>query len=206
LVLALFAAAGLLLSGSGSAHADGIPVVIGNLTLPPSGGATEDLRAINVFFPKLGAWQIDVQFQPEVVDALPCTFVQPNSYCNPNYAANKVRIVGSSAAGLSGSNIILARLQFECVEPGTSQAEIVIGQLVSIDSVAMASSVQSGTVTCPGGSAVGGVSRLADVEHSTLAAGRSSGRAPIEWLAFGGGVAGLLITTFVFARRRSQVG
>jgi hypothetical protein len=167
MILALFAATSALLSINGSAHADAVPVVLGTLALPESGTGTEDLRALNVYVPKLGAWQIDVEFQPQIVDALPCTFVQPNSYCNPNYAANKVRIVGSSAAGLTGSNITLARLQFQCIDPGTSPATIVIGQFVNTDGTAMASSVQSGTVTCPGGSAVGGVSRLTDVSTNT---------------------------------------
>ncbi|HET9476517.1 MAG TPA: hypothetical protein VFP63_03420 [Dehalococcoidia bacterium] len=50
----------------------------------------------------LGAWIVDVQYDPAVLEPIGCT-VPGGSACNPAFSSNRIRIVGSNAAGLNGT-------------------------------------------------------------------------------------------------------
>jgi hypothetical protein len=73
---------------------------ISSPTIAPGGTGTADLRS-NVPAPGLGAWTVDITYDPAVVTVSSCAPAQ-GGVCNPNFAANKVRITGASANGLIG--------------------------------------------------------------------------------------------------------
>jgi len=73
---------------------------ISSPTIDPGGQGTADLRS-NVPSPGLGAWTVDITYDPAAVSVASCAPAQ-GGVCNPNFAANKVRITGASANGLTG--------------------------------------------------------------------------------------------------------
>lgn len=66
----------------------------------------------------LGAWEIDVGYDPKLVKISSCN-APAGAVCNPNYAPGTVRISGASAEGLSGAQT-LATLDVEPLKPGSS--------------------------------------------------------------------------------------
>jgi hypothetical protein len=73
---------------------------ISSPTIAPGGQGTAELRS-NVPAPGLGAWTVDITYDPAAVSVVSCAPAQ-GAVCNPNYAANKIRIAGASANGLIG--------------------------------------------------------------------------------------------------------
>ena len=73
---------------------------ISSPTIAPGGQGTADLRS-NVPAPGLGAWTVDITYDPTKVTVASCAPAQ-GGVCNPNFAANQVRITGASANGLLG--------------------------------------------------------------------------------------------------------
>lgn len=72
--------------------------------------------------PGLGAWAVDVEFNPEIVTALSCTAHQ-NSLCNADYSDHAVRFVGSRVDGLTGA-FDLGEVVFDCKNVGKSGLEL----------------------------------------------------------------------------------
>ena len=77
----------------------------------PGGGSTTVVVQAQAPPAKLGGWTIDVQYNPSVVQVTGCTGSN-GSTCNTAFASNTVRVTGSSATGLSGSQP-LASLSFQ---------------------------------------------------------------------------------------------
>ena len=121
---ALFAVTiGLAAAGIMAAHAfaGGGTLTIGHVTLLPGDEAQMQLKATNIGAPGLGAWQIDIDYDADVVTPTSCT-AGPSSVCNTSYASGSVRVVGANATGIQG-NITLATLRFRCnVEGATALA------------------------------------------------------------------------------------
>ncbi len=115
-VLILGLVAGLLSLSHAAAQQDYI--VIGSATIDVGSSSSIELSAANIGEPGLAAWTVDVFYDPDVVVVMGC---QPESFgvCNPNLAANTVRVTGASATGLEGDTL-LASLTFKCLTQGTS--------------------------------------------------------------------------------------
>ena len=85
--------------------------------LPGTGSTTVTLQA-QAPAANLGAWTVDVTYNPNIVQVTGCSG-QNGSICNTTFAANKVRVIGSSASGLSGSQP-LANITFAAATGATA--------------------------------------------------------------------------------------
>jgi len=110
--LAVVVGAVLTLLATTQASASFQNIVVERVTVAPNATATVDLFAEDIDPPGLGAWEIGIFYDPEVVSVTGCT-PQNGSVCNPNYASNQVRVTGASAGGLENTNN-LASITFRC--------------------------------------------------------------------------------------------
>ena len=99
-----------LLATQASASFDNI--VIERATVAPNATATVDLFAEDIDPPGLGAWEIGIFYDPNVVTPMSCA-AQNGSVCNPNFDSDQVRVTGASASGLVNTNN-LASITFRC--------------------------------------------------------------------------------------------
>ena len=104
----------------------------------------------NVEEPGLGAWTLDVQYDPMALNILGC---EPfaGSVCSTSFDDDLARVTGASAAGNVGETTI-GTLTFECNGPGISSIDLIIsvfadatdGDPQDIDPL----SVVSGAIAC----------------------------------------------------------
>ena len=90
--------------------------------------ATVDLSVSLLTWVGLGAWAIDVKFDPGLVDATGCTSLDVPIVCNPEYQANRVRVAGVDPFGASGVGGVLnlAAIEFDCLAAGSAVLEVLI--------------------------------------------------------------------------------
>lgn len=111
--------------------------------------AVVTLSAVDVGPPGLGAWTLDVAYDPSVVSVTTCEAEQ-GGICNESFGQGMVRVAGVSVGGLDGT-VDLAHMTFVCVAEGTGALGISIdvfsdaslGAPQSIDAV-----IQGGTFAC----------------------------------------------------------
>lgn len=108
-----------------------------------------DLRALEITEPGLGAWVVDIVYDPGIVSVEAC---HPGSggRCNRHFRNDTVRVVGANAEGLQGE-VELATITFRCHAQGIGNLDIV--PAVMADATVgspqeMTVSVESGAVTC----------------------------------------------------------
>jgi hypothetical protein len=134
--LGLVAAAAVAAIGAGllvsSVLAASGTVGIGSASAAPGGQATVDLME-NVGTPGLGAWTVDITYDPAVVTVVSCTPEQ-GGVCNDAYTATSIRITGASAMGLQGENS-LGSITFECADAEAS-SDLTLAVSVFADSTA----------------------------------------------------------------------
>jgi len=100
------------------ALAGGSELTIGSVTLLPGEDAQMRLEASDVGSPGLGAWQIDIDYDPDVLTAVSCV-AGPGGYCNLDFGPSTVTIVGADADGMRG-DAVLGTVRFRCNEVGAS--------------------------------------------------------------------------------------
>jgi hypothetical protein len=125
IVLKATAIAAALLAGLlylSSASAVGETVSIERITIAPGAQGEVDLVAHNIGAPGLGAWTIDVYYDPSVVTPIGCG-QQSGSYCNVDYASKVVRVIGAKADGLMGT-VQLGSITFRCDRTGATSLSI----------------------------------------------------------------------------------
>lgn len=127
--LGLVAAAAVAAIGAGllvsSVLAVSGTVGIGSASAAPGDSATVDLTA-NVGSPGLGAWTVDITYDPTVVSVNSCTGGATNSVCNPAYTADSIRVTGASAMGVMG-DAVLSAITFDCADAeGTSALTLAV--------------------------------------------------------------------------------
>jgi len=127
-------------------------MTVGNATTSVGKDGSVELKAIGVGTPGLGAWTVDVAFDPNVVSAGTCTSAssQGLSFCNAQYESGKVRVVGANAQGLSG-DVSLATITFRCEKAGNSELTITIDTLADAtvgNPTDISHTEQSGSITC----------------------------------------------------------
>jgi len=136
----------LLLAGSASAQ--GATVSVGRVTVGQGGQGNVVLGAAGVAAPGLGAWEINVNYDPSVVSIVSCT---PNGgLCNTGVSDHEVRVVGATAAGLTNS-FSLATLRFQCLHTGASDLTLkidVFSDATHGAPVPIATKIEDGSVTC----------------------------------------------------------
>lgn len=139
--------AGLLAASQASAASG--TVSVDSITVAPGEEGSVDVAALGVTSPGLGAWEMDVTYDPTVVSVVSCS-PQAGSLCNANFASNKVRIVGASASGLLG-NTTLASITFECDTEDSSTLSLDVEVLADAtlgEPEPISYSLQNGAVTC----------------------------------------------------------
>jgi hypothetical protein len=154
IVVAAMAGAGLLAS---TAFAQDPTVRIGSGSGDAGDRVTVTLEALDIGDPGLGAWSIDVSYDPDVVTARSCG-PEHGAVCNPEFADDTVRLAGATAEGFEGDTV-LGTLTFECGDDGGSSpleisladfADATVGGPMPIDA-----SVENGSITCAGAAGEG---------------------------------------------------
>ena len=147
-VAAFLVVGGLMIASQVFAATGTVHITDGTAAVGEDGSV--DLHAFDVTEPGLGAWTIDIFYDPDVVTATACSAAQ-GGVCNAEFADDAVRITGAVAVGLEGDST-LGSITFECGDAaGESPLEISIftfadgtlGGPLDIDAT-----TQDGTFTC----------------------------------------------------------
>jgi len=89
-------------------------VSIGDGATDTGAKVSVNLTASDIGDPGLGAWSIDIMYDPDVVTAVDCENGPDQiAVCNPDYRDDTVRVAGASAGGITG-DIQLAEITFRC--------------------------------------------------------------------------------------------
>ena len=146
----------------------------------------------------LGAWAIDISYDPAVVQPVDCVPIE-NSTCDLDQSETSLRIRGVSAEGLTG-DFALATIAFDCVAEGSSSLSMIIdvwgvAGIAEIGFETPQPEIVDGEITCLAPS-----STTLVLPETGTGAGTGEGRSHwfIAALAFAG-VAGILAAS---ARRK----
>lgn len=96
--------------------------VIVRIEPPVASGTVEgsvDLEMLGLAGAGLGAWTIDVDYDPTII-TIECLSDLPTNVCNPAFDENTLRLAGAAASGLAG-DVTLATFTFSCVSEGRSE-------------------------------------------------------------------------------------
>jgi hypothetical protein len=138
-----------LVSLSG-ASAQGPTISVSSLNSYVGGVAKVEVNVADVGPPGVGAWTIDVHFDPDVLTGVACTPEQGGGVCNESYDAGIARVVGTNIYGLEG-DAALASIGLACKSPGESALEITISVFVDAtpgDPTDIDAKTVNGTATC----------------------------------------------------------
>ncbi len=151
-----FLSVGSLFFGQ-SALAQGPTVGVSDDTAEAGGGGSVEIFSRDFEAPGLGAWTIDVGYDPSIIAASACVALVQTSVCNEHYGSGTVRSAGATATGFVGDSS-LARIDFTCLREGTttlrmmprdvSDATIGGPRLLDVATV-------DGRVTCAAGGVLG---------------------------------------------------
>ncbi|MCH8025709.1 MAG: dockerin type I repeat-containing protein [Chloroflexi bacterium] len=80
--------------------------------------AVVEVEALHITAPGLGAWTIDIAYDPDVITPVGCSAAL-GGICNIAFSADTVRLVGVSTQGVAG-DAVLGEIVFECRQVGES--------------------------------------------------------------------------------------
>jgi hypothetical protein len=143
------ALAGVTLLFALSASAGGAVVSVGSASAAPGANATVSVQSQGMAEPGLGAWAMNIVYNPSVVHVSTCA-PATGSVCNPNFAANTVRITGAVANGLVG-DATLATVTFTCAVAGSSPLTLTTDTLADATIGGpqdITATIANGTITC----------------------------------------------------------
>lgn len=141
-----------LVAGS-QVFAQGGTISADTLTIGPGGQGTIDLEASNIEAPGIGAWTIDILYDPTVVTALSCVSTT-SGLCNADFSAGSVRSIGATDAGLEGDTT-LAQFTFECKQQNAATSLTIVIEDDFVDSTPgdpqpIDVKIEHGTINCTG--------------------------------------------------------
>jgi hypothetical protein len=139
------------LSGLTPASAGGTSVSIDSLNAQVGVVGKVVLRASAVPAPGLGAWTVDVHYDPAKVSIAACA-PGVGGLCNAHYNASTVRVTGTSIGGLPGTND-LASIAVACTAAGTSHLELTLSVFADAtigNPRPISATAVDGSVTCAG--------------------------------------------------------
>jgi hypothetical protein len=110
--------AALLASAVFAQATGGVEISDGSAEPGQSGDVT--VSSTDVTDPGLGAWTLDVTYDPDVISPINCEPAQ-GGVCNPNFDSDTVRLTGASANGLDDSTD-LGTITFECADAEAESA------------------------------------------------------------------------------------
>ena len=118
----------------------------------PEDVAKVDLRALDLVEPGLGAWTVDIHYNPEHLNVAGCE-AEHGGVCNPHYGESVIRVVGTNLEGITGDTI-LASIGITCKKPGESNLELEIDVFADAtpgNPTEMDVSLVNGTAVCTEG-------------------------------------------------------
>jgi hypothetical protein len=128
----------------------GTPTVrVGSVSTGVGLEGTVELDALGIGEPGLGAWTIEIVYDPEVAAVAECTAEQ-GGICNAAYAEDTIRVVGTNVYGLVGDHT-LARIVFACKAVGESDLTPTLRVLADSTPggpLPIEAAVANGSVTC----------------------------------------------------------
>lgn len=148
-VAAVVLMAGWVVSTHGVTAGNGPAVAIDSATTMVGDTTTVDLTALDMADPGLGAWSINVIYDPGVLEADGCSG-DNGSVCNPTFAADTVRISGATAMGMPGDSL-LASIGFRCTQLGSSSLTVTVDTLADGtpgDPQDIDAAIINGSITC----------------------------------------------------------
>lgn len=141
--------AALALALTSVVSAGGTTVSIGSFVAQVEHEGTVDLTVDALPDAGLGAWTVDISYNPEIAVPVQCD-AGFGGICNGGYSENTIRVTGISAFGLR-NEAVLATVYFACVKPGESS--LALGLSVFADATAgdpqdIDTETKSGGFTC----------------------------------------------------------
>ncbi|MDP3766714.1 MAG: hypothetical protein Q8S13_01745 [Dehalococcoidia bacterium] len=125
LASALSLAVGLFALSTASAEAPTVALGSFEAGVGHEGKVTLEVQGMDE--PGLGAWTVDVVYDPEVVTPVDCE-AQNQGICNTAYDEHTVRVVGINVYGLTG-DVSLASITFACKHKGESDLGVELSVL-----------------------------------------------------------------------------
>jgi hypothetical protein len=181
-------------------------ISVGAATISVGAEGTVSLQALNMAAPGLGAWSMNIVYNPAIVQlvAQPAGGApQSGRVCNPAFAANTIRVTGATASGLIG-NTTLATFTFRCSSVGTSALTVTVDTLADAtagnphDIVAATSNGSVSCLTAATAQPVATATAVAPTATAVAAGGPNAGFGPggsgpgvLIWLVAGLAGAGL---------------
>jgi hypothetical protein len=90
-----------------------------------AGGSRTANIAGSASAPGLGAYTIDIQYDPAVVQAISCV-PGAGGLCNPTFLPGQARFTGASLGGLNGDFFSFGKLKLQAVGPVDSETALVV--------------------------------------------------------------------------------
>jgi len=152
-VLKIAAAATVALMGVAlmltQAAAQSPTVKVTSGTISPGSVGDVRLEARSVGPPGLGAWEVGITYDADAVTPVDC---DPGfgGVCNINFGPARIQVVGASAGGLDGTNV-LAGITFRCNVEGASDLNIILDEFADATEGGprpIGPAVNAGRITC----------------------------------------------------------
>ena len=204
---ALLAVAGFV---AGSVFAISGSMSISDGSAEPGGTGTVELRSDVGSAPGLGAWTVDITYDPTVVSVTDCE-AEEGGVCNPAFTADSIRITGASANGVDG-DALLGTITFECAdEEATTDltlaldvfADATVGDPQPIDPATVVDGSFACEVPPTAGPTTAATATLPADDVASVGTGTGSDSAGMSWVIVALAGAGLFALTSVTALRMS---
>ena len=111
--------------------------------------AVVHVEALHIAAPGLGAWTIDIAYDPDLITPVGCSAAL-GGICNAAFSANAIRLIGVSAQGVAG-DVELGEIVFECKQAGESALALTTSVFADATPGApqpIAAVIKHGSVTC----------------------------------------------------------
>lgn len=135
--------------GFSRASAQGPAVSASSLNAQVGALAKVEVSALAMPAPGLGAWTIDIHYDPSLLTIVGCAATQ-DGICNPHYNATTLRFTSTNIAGLQGDTV-LASIGLTCRVAGQGHLELSVSVLADAtlgNPRPITAALQNGAVTC----------------------------------------------------------
>ena len=106
-----------------------------------------EIVASGVGEPGIGAWTLNVRYDPAVLSVVDCPS-EGTQVCNPEFEDDALRFAGAAAEGLQGE-VVLGRITFQCESTGTTAIEIEL-ELLADGTIGDPRDIESATISAEG--------------------------------------------------------
>jgi hypothetical protein len=204
---ALLALAGFV---AGSVFAIGGSMSISDGSAEPGEAGTVELRSDVGDDPFLGAWTVDITYDPTVVTPTDCD-AEEGGVCNPEFTADSIRVTGASANGVEG-DALLATIEFTCADDEATSpltlaldvfADATIGDPQDIEPATVVDGSFACEIPPTAGPTTAATATLAVDDVGSVGTGTGGDSTGMSWVIVALAGAGLFALTSVTALRMS---